>query len=97
MTRASKQPDSAAGGQVRNFWTCDTARWAGTWSGFYELGTFNLSSSSEFRITGWVASTEYVTSGVWQFTPTEAPLVIPGPAGLGLMGLALLAVRRRRS
>ena len=67
----------------------------GLWSGFHELGTFNLNSSSEFRITGWVASTEYVTSGVWQFTESSAP--IPEPAGLGLMGLALLAVRRKRS
>ena len=54
---------------------------------------FDLTAASTFRI-GFIG-TGGMTTGVWQFS--EPGGEIPEPAGLGLIGLALLAVRRKRS
>lgn len=62
------------------------------WSGFREIAQgLDLTAESLFRVTGGGA----LTSGMWRFT--TAAVVIPEPAGLGLIGLSLLAVRKRRS
>ena len=67
----------------------------GMWSGYFELGTVTLNPSSTFRIDHLDAAPA-ITSALWQFSEVAAA-PIPEPAGLGLIGLALLAVRRRRS
>ena len=68
----------------------------GSWSDYYELGTVALNPSSTFRID-WIEDDPAITSGLWRFSEVAAGGVIPEPAGLGLIGLALLAVRRKRS
>ena len=67
---------------------------AGAWSDFMELGTFDLIATSTFRFTH-SGTGGGSTQGVWRFSEPAAP--IPEPAGLGLLGVALLAVRKRRS
>ena len=68
------------------------------WSGYFELGTFTLIPSSTFRMhdpTAVDTTHHAITTGLWQFS--EPGGAVPEPAGLGLIGLALLAVRRKRS
>jgi MYXO-CTERM domain-containing protein len=72
--------------------------------GWVSLGKYWFSDdgTDEYvRITSGAQSGQPVTSYDavrWLWTPPPAPIeVIPEPAGLGLIGLALLAVRRRRS
>jgi len=53
----------------------------GTWSGGFDLGTFNLNSSSQFR---FAYNGSAITTGAWQFTdtvipPPEIDTVIYGP------------------
>ena len=70
-----------------------------TWSGYYVLGTFDLTTASVFHIDqdgSWNTGSGSVSTCLWQFSE-PAVVVVPEPAGLGLIGLALLAVRRRRS
>ena len=72
---------------------------AGTspFSGLFELGTFELNTGSVFLIKcpDWPGAITPITTGIWQFS--EPGGAVPEPAGLGLIGLALLAVRRKRS
>ena len=70
--------------------------------GWYSLGTWSFTGDgTEYvSITSGAQAGQPVTSYDavrWLWTPPPQVQAIPEPTGLGLVGLALLAVRRRRS
>jgi len=74
------------------------------------LGYYDISGDSYYWAgNGSLWTTVYNAAGIegvpdgllggtdWRVSIVKTPFVVPEPAGLGLIGLALLAVRRRRS